>query len=209
MPRDFSQIGTYLLVALIVFVVYRRLRRSFGRQKLRPARMALRIALLAILGAVIAPMALRSAAFAGAALAGLATGVLLAWWGASRTSFDRAGTERFYVPHTYTGIAVSLLFIGRVVYRLLEAYQITHVQISHGAQVNPATAPGLGAASYGASGYGAAGYVSSPSTLGLAFVLVGYYVCYLSWVLWKSKQLKLGEGMEHASPLGADSGAPS
>jgi len=204
MPRDISQIGTYLLVALIVFVVYRRLRRSFGRQKLRPGRMALRIALLAILGAVIAPMALRSAAFAGAAVAGLATGVLLAWWGASRTSFERVGTERFYVPHTYPGIAVSSLFIGRVVFRLLEAYQITHGQITYGAQVNPATAPGMGAASYGV-----AGYVSSPLTLGLAFVLVGYYVCYLSWVVWKSKQLKLGEGMEHASPLGADSGAPS
>jgi hypothetical protein len=114
------------------------------------------------------------------------------------------GTERFYVPHTYTGIAVSLLFIGRVVYRLLEAYQITHGQITYGAQANSATVPELGSASYGV-----AGYVSSPSTLGLAFVLVGYYVCYLSWVLWKSKRLKLGEGMEHASPLGADSGAPS
>jgi hypothetical protein len=194
MPGDFSQIGTYLLVALIVFAVYRRLRRSFGRQKLRPRLIALRIVLLAVLGAVLSPMALRSGAFAAAALTGLACGVLLAWWGATRTSFERVGTERFYVPHTYSGIAVSLLFIGRVAYRLLQTYEAPH-----GAQGLPAMA----------SGFGAAGYVSSPLTLGLVFVLVGYYVCYLGWVLRKSKQLKSGEGMEHASPVGADSGAPS
>ena len=194
MSRDFSQIGTYVLVALIVFAVYRRLRRSFGRQKLRPGLIALRIALLAFLGAVLAPMALRSAAFAAAAFTGLASGVLLAWWGASRTSFERVGTDRFYVPHTYSGIAVSLLFIGRIAYRLLRNYEAPH-----GAQALPAMAPG----------FGAAGYVSSPLTMGLAFVLVGYYVCYLGWILRKSKQLKSGEGMEHASPVGADSGAPS
>jgi hypothetical protein len=32
--------------------------------------------------------------------------------------------------------------------------------------------------------------VRSPLTLGLLFVLIGYYVCYYSLVLWKSKQIK-------------------
>ena len=66
---------------------------------------------------------------------------------------------------------------------------------------------------------GAAGYVSSPLTLGLFFVLMGYYVCYLGFILWKSKRLALGEARELASPPGtgdgraysgrADSGTPS
>jgi hypothetical protein len=194
MPRDFSQIGTYLLAALIVFAVYRRLRRSFGRQKLRPGWIALRVALLAVLGILLAPMALRSAAFAAASVSGLAAGVLLAWWGASRTSFARVGTQSFYVPHTYTGIAVSLLFIGRVAFRVLQANGMTQA-----AQAFPAAGPGLGAAAY----------VSSPLTLGLFYVLLGYYLCYLGWILWKSKNLKPVEATDHASPLGADSGAPS
>ena len=201
MPHDFSQFGPYLVAALIVFAVYRRLRRSFGRQPLRPGRMIFRIVLLSVVAILLMPAALRSGAFAAAAAAGLAAGVLLAVWGASRTRFESVGAQRYYVPHTYTGIAVSLLFIGRVAYRLLQTYEMTH-----GPHAMP-TAPG------------AAGYVSSPLTLGLFFVLMGYYVCYLGFILWKSKRLALGEARELASPPGtgdgraysgrADSGTPS
>jgi hypothetical protein len=194
MPRDFSQIGTLLLVALFVFAVYRRLRRTFGRQPLRPGRMLVRIVLFVLIAAMLAPTALRSSAFVGAASAGIVAGILLALWGASQTRFERAGTQLFYVPHTYTGIAVSLLFIGRVAYRLLQAYGATH---------------GLGTGPGSGQGSSVAGYVSSPLTLGLFFVLVGYYVCYLGLILWRSKHLKAGEAVEISSPLGADPGTPS
>jgi hypothetical protein len=203
MPQDFSQFGPYLVAALIVFAVYRRLRRSFGRQPLRPRRMVFRIVLLSLFAVLLAPTTLRSSAFAAAALVGLAAGVLLALFGASRTRFENIGAERYYVPHTYTGIAVSLLFVGRVAYRLLQAYGVAH------------GASGLrsGAAT------GAAGYLSSPLTLGLFYVLVGYYVYYLGFILWKSQHLKPGEAQQVAPPLGtgdgraysgrADSGTPT
>lgn len=194
MPGDFSQIGTYLLVALIVFAVYRRLRRTFGRQPLRPRRMMVRIGLFALLAAVLSPTALRSNAFAAAALAGICAGIVLALWGASRTRFERGGTQLFYVPHTYTGIAVSLLFIGRVAFRLLNAYGVTQ-----GARAAPAAG----------AGSGFTGYVSSPLTLGLFFVFAGYYVCYLGLLLWKSKHLKTGEAEELPPPVGANSGTPT
>jgi hypothetical protein len=205
MPPDFSRFGPYLVAALIVLAVYRRLRRSFGRQPLRAGRMIFRIALLSVLGVLFfVTTGLRSGAFAGAAFAGLIAGVLLALWGASQTRFESIGTERYYVPHTYTGIAVSLLFIGRVAYRLLLAYQVAHAD--HAAMN---AGPPLGAA----------GYLSSPLTLGLFFVLVGYYVYYLGFILWKSKHLKPGEAQAVASQPGtgdgraytgrADSGTPS
>ena len=167
--------------------------------------MVFRIALLSVLGVVfLATTGLRSGVFAAAAFAGLVAGVLLALWGASRTRFETIGSERYYVPHTYTGIAVSLLFIGRVAYRLLQAYEMTH---------------GGGTATPMGPGAGPTGYVSSPLTLGLFFVVVGYYVYYLSFILWKFKHLKPGEAQEVAPPLGtgdgraysgrADSGTPS
>ena len=45
--------------------------------------------------------------------------------------------------------------------------------------------------------------VRSPLTLGIFFVLVGYYVCYYSLVLWKSKHLETEdiEGTSVAAPL--------
>jgi len=188
MPNGFSQFAPYLFAAFIIFVVYLRLRRMFGRQVLSPARMTLRMTLFAVVSALLLPTALRSAAFAGAAAGGLAVGILLALWGASQTRFERAGTRLYYVPHTYTGVAVSLLFLGRVVFRLLPAYQSTHDG---------------GASLFAGPPQGLSSFVSSPSTLGLFFVLSGYYVGYYGLVLWKSKHLKADDVVETTSPLGA------
>jgi hypothetical protein len=191
MPYEFPQFGNYLFAALVIFVVYRRLQRTFGRQPMRPARMVVRMVLFAVLAALLPATALRSTAFGGAASGGILVGVLLAVWGASRTRFERAGVQLYYVPHTYTGIAVSLLFIGRVAFRLLQAYQN-----NHGAGAPVGRPPGL------------ASYVSSPLTLGLFFVLVGYYLCYYGLVLWKAKHLEADEVVEITSPLGTVAAPP-
>ena len=45
--------------------------------------------------------------------------------------------------------------------------------------------PGAGNPSPGAP----ASMVKAPLTAGLFFVLIGYYVCYYGWVLWKSKRI--------------------
>jgi len=205
MPGEFPQFASYSFVALIIFVLYLRLRRTFGRQVLSPVRMTIRMCLFAIVAALLLPSALRSAAFAGAAAAGVAVGVVLALWGASRTRFERAGEHLYYLPHTYTGVAVSLLFVGRVSYRLLQAYHITPdagiapaapFGMPPGAMAPSAIAPsGSSSVLYG--------FVGSPLTLGVFFVLAGYYVCYFGLVLWKAKHLKADGVGENTSPLGA------
>jgi hypothetical protein len=45
---------------------------------------------------------------------------------------------------------------------------------------------------------GPASMVRSPLTVGVFFVLAGYYLYYYGWVLWKSKHLK-AEDVEAAS----------
>jgi hypothetical protein len=163
MNAEFSKIGALLLAALLILVVYRRFRRSFGQQPLLPLRMQMRILLLLIVGCLLLPAAMRSTSFLLAILAGVAAGVALALWGAAHTRIVRIADRQYYVPHTYTGIAVSLLFIGRLGYRLVQVY-------SSSDQTFAATT-----------------MLRSPLTIGLYFVLMGYYVCYYSVVLWKSK----------------------
>lgn len=182
MHPDFSQIGPILLAALVVFGVYWRLRRNFGRQLLRPARMTVRIVLLAVVGCSLLPVALRSAQFISAEVGGAALGIGMAFWGAARTRFQMHEGRLHYVPHTYTGIAVSLLFLGRLVFRL-------------------AARPPLADAAHASQGLLPASMVRSPLTVGIVFVLVGYYVCYYGLVLWKSKHLN-AEDIEGA-PLAA------
>jgi hypothetical protein len=181
MHNDFSQIGPLLLAALVVFAVYRRLRRSFGKQLLRPRSMTIRIVLLSIIGCALLPMVLRSSEYLAAEPLGAALGLGLGWWGAQRTRFVRDGERLYYVPHTMTGIAVSLLFVGRLAYRFIQAY---------GGHTEPSQAAAPHA------------MVSSPVTVGIFFVLLGYYVFFYSWVLWKSKHLAVAD-LETASPAAA------
>jgi hypothetical protein len=176
MNFDFSKIGAFLFAVLIVFLIYRRFRRNFGQQPLRPIRMQVRIVLLIVVGGLLAPAALRSSAFLLAALAGVAAGVALAVWGGSQTRFRKISNQLYYVPHTYTGIAVSFLFLGRLIYRLVQVYASAHDPhaAAAAATANRTMMP--------------SSMLSSPLTLGLFFVLMGYYVCYYSIVLWKSKR---------------------
>jgi len=189
MPPDFSQIGSLLFAALVVFAIYRRFRRNFGRQLLHPGRMTFRIVLLAAAGCALLPMALRSAPYFWAELAGGALGIGLGVWGAERTRFMMDGGRLHYVPHTYTGIAVSLLFLGRLAFRLVQMY--AGVQAAPGADsVDPSLA------------FAPTSMVRSPLTVGIFFVLAGYYAWYYGRVLWKSKHLA-AEDIEAASPAAA------
>jgi hypothetical protein len=175
MNFDYSKIAPFLLAALFVFVIYRRFRRNFGQQPLRPIRMQVRIGVLIIVGGLLLPTAFRSGAFLAATIAGVAAGAALAVWGGSRTRYVKISNQLYYVPHTYTGVAVSLLFVGRLVYRIIQIYTNAHATRAVAAEAsNQAFVP--------------SSMLTSPLTLSLFFVLMGYYVCYYSIVLWKSKR---------------------
>ncbi|HEV7612189.1 MAG TPA: hypothetical protein VGO37_09965 [Steroidobacteraceae bacterium] len=189
MQPDFSQIGAraapFLIAAVVVFAVYRRFRRTFGRQRLRPARMISRIVLLVVVVCVLLPMTAQSGEFLAAQLAGAALGIALGIWGAERTRFQIHGGQMHYLPHMYTGIAISLLFLGRLAFRVVQVYtgaNAPYVAYAHAA--GAADRP---------QAFGPESMMRSPLTLGIIFVLAGYYVCYYGRVLWKSKHLKAAD----------------
>ncbi len=164
MQIDCSRIGPFAIAALTVFILYRRLRRSFGRQPIRPVRMYLRIGIFALLGVSLLAVALRSATLLTADLAGTVLGIALALWAARRTRYASQGAQLYYIPHTVTGIAVSLVFAGRLVYRFADDRSLEHLSAPIAAD--------------------------NPVTIGLLFVVVGYYVCYYTLVLQKSRHLR-------------------
>jgi len=174
MQVDYSRIWPYAIAGIAVLLIYRRFRRSFGRQPIRPIRMWIRIALLIVLSCSLLPFAFKSGQFLLAELAGAMAGLALGFWGARHTRYATYEGRLHYVPHTYTGIAVSLLFIGRLVYRIVEWYR------ENGA---------LGGALEASQGIAPPPMVRSPLTVGLIFVVVGYYACYYAMVLWKSKRI--------------------
>jgi hypothetical protein len=190
MPTDYSRILPYVIALLAVFLVYRRLRRSFGRQLLSPRRMYWRIGILALLGCSLLPAVRGSLPFAAAELLGATLGVALGAWGAHLTRFQRHEGRLYYVPHTYIGIAVSLLFVGRLAYRFVAIYSLSHgASMAQGAATQSAHVPGSGPPAM----------MASPFTAASLFLVVGYYVFYYSAVLWKAKRIS-PEDLEDTGP---------
>lgn len=154
----------YLIVAIVVWALYRRMRRSFGRQRVRDGRMWLRIGILTVAALLIAGEVARDVPVLGALLAGIACGAGLAYIGLKYTKFEVTAEGRFYTPHAYIGLVVAALFVGRLLYRFLEVYNGALPAVNAGQSL-------------------AATYQHSPFTLAVFGALVGYYVPYYLAIL--------------------------
>jgi hypothetical protein len=160
--------------ALVLFVLFRRARALLTRQKIRPQMMALRLALFAILAAVILALSLANPPALIGDVAGLAAGAAIAGLGLRLTTFDRQPDGLYYTPNRYVGLAVLALFLLRFVYRLA-------IQTS-----------ATGAVSGGASVASRAAVLSQltadPLTTGVFFLLVGYYAFYYVMLILRARQ---------------------
>jgi hypothetical protein len=160
---------TYIVMAAVVsLAVYRRIRRSIGRQVIHEGRLWVRIALFGVIGALILLGSLRNPTAIGALLGGLVCGCVLGLVGLRHTRFEFTPQGRFYTPHTYLGIAVILLFVGRLAYRFIS-------MASYGAQ------------NLGSSPDPFANLQRSPLTLAIFGVLISYYLVYSFGVLQKAR----------------------
>lgn len=162
------RVTPYLLAALVVWVLYRRLRRSFGRQRVREGRMWVRVGILTVVAAFAAIATAHNLTVLAALLAGIAGGAALGYVGLRYTRFEVTAEGRFYTPHAYIGIVVAALLMGRLLYRFLSVYDGTA----------PAAAAGRGFA---------AGLQGSPLTLAVFGALVGYYVLYYLGVMQRTR----------------------
>lgn len=156
-----------LVAAFVLFAIYRRVRRNIGRQRVQPMRMRTRIILFGVIGAIVLLVSARNVELLAAMAAGLAGGVALAWFGLRHTKFELTPQGNFYTPHTYIGLFVSALLLGRIAYRFMIVYPA--MQAAQQASANPFAA-----------------YQKSPLTLAIFGIVVGYYIAYYAGVLTRS-----------------------
>ena len=158
-----------LIGALVVWGIVRRLRRTFGRQRVQPVRLWIRIGILTLVGALYgAGSVVRGPEMLEALILGLACGAALGYLGLRHTRFEVTPQGRFYTPHTYIGLAVTLLFLGRLAYRFLS--------LPNGMNGMFVSDPNAAAA-----------YQRSPLTVGIFAVLIGYYVLFYAGVLLRTR----------------------
>ncbi len=155
-----------LFGGLIAWSLYRRVRRNLGRQKLHPRRAVTSLVILSLFSVVIVGTSLQNANLLLGFGGGLLPGALLGFVGLRLTRFETTSEGHFYTPSTHIGVALSLLFFGRLVYRfmVLRTFSATPHQ-------PPAIA-------------------QSPLTLFIFGLLAGYYLVYYAGLFAHSRDLK-------------------
>ena len=159
-----TTITLLVLAPLLAWRIYARVRKMVGRQRLSPVRPWLTLIFFPLIVVSLAVATQwhpeRMLALSG----GLLAGALLGVYGLRHTRFESTPQGLFYTPHAHLGIALSLLLVGRVVYRLVERY-------------------GLGTGSSPA-----AGFAQSALTLAIFGLLAGYYICYAAGLVrWRQR----------------------
>ncbi len=168
-----------LVVLLILFAMFRRLRRLIGRQKLSVGRLWFRIALFAVIGAVVLVSSVVHPLALLASVVGLLVGAVLGWLGLRMTSFEQRPDGVYFKPNPYIGFAVFALFLLRLVYRFVEvAPMIRSASAAHPSGSLDAYNP-----------YGYEQFTTNPLTAAIILVLFGYYVFYYAGLLWRNREL--------------------
>jgi len=103
---------------LIAWSIYRRIRRNIGEQKLRPVRIVISLVVMSLFTTLFLVVSLSQLPVLAAMAGGLAAGAGLGFLGLRFTRFRTLGRDHFYTPNAYIGSALSLLFTGRMLYRM-------------------------------------------------------------------------------------------
>jgi hypothetical protein len=112
-----APIAPVLVGGLVAWGIYRRVRRNIGRQPLRPRRITISIAVFSVVSVLFIVASARHAPLLLGILGGLLAGSLLGLFGLRLTQFETTDQGHFYTPNTQIGVALSALFIGRMLYR--------------------------------------------------------------------------------------------
>jgi hypothetical protein len=181
MPTTMHYLLPLVVAALICWRVYYRVRRLVGRQPVRRTRLALTLFFFPLAVLLLAFSGLSDPErIAGLAL-GLVGGVLLAWLGLRMTRFESTPEGHFFTPNAKIGIALSVLFIGRLIYRFGFVFAST-------GRVDPTTMQSFG---------------SSALTLGIFGLLAGYYTAYALGVLaWVRRTRSAGAPPDATADIG-------
>jgi hypothetical protein len=154
----------YLATAGIGWLYYRRIRRSFGRQPWQPKRTIARLVLVTLVAASLICAAVFLPHVGVGIGIGAVVGGALGVFALTHTHAQVTDGQRFYTPNPWIGGGLSLLLLGRLVWRW-----------SQGALT------GNGSAQFAQQ--------ASPLTLGIAATLIAYSLVYTSGLLLRMRKL--------------------
>ncbi|MET0312050.1 MAG: hypothetical protein ABW051_08370 [Burkholderiaceae bacterium] len=156
------------VVPLIAWRLYARTKRMVGRQRASRIRPWITLAVFPPVVALLALASYQNPAVLGWLVAGLACGAGLGNLGLRLTRFEAEPEGLFYTPNAYLGISLTVLFAGRIAWRMVEIYFL-------GIPADPQH------------------FAASPLTLAVFGLLAGYYIAYAcGLVRWRARAMRAG-----------------
>lgn len=164
-----TTLALLILVPLLVWRIYSRLKKLMRRQESLLWRHWVAALAFPLILLVTAASALRNELAVACLAAGALGGAWGGIWGIKLTRFEMTAKGYFYTPNMRLGIAVTMLFAARVIYRGLELYINSREAI-------PVPKP-------------TQDFTQSPLTMLTFGLLAGYYAAY-AWglVRWRRSQ---------------------
>jgi cytochrome b561 len=162
---DTHLLTVLLVVALVAWRVFARMRRVIGRQRLSVARPWITVVAFPLVAVLLLLTSFAQPLVGAALVAGAAAGVALGLYGTRLTKFEVTPAGLFYTPNAHLGIALSLLLVLRLGYRFVMLQMEAQPLAPHSMQLG-----------------------NSPLTLAIFGTLAGYYVTYAIGLLrWRAR----------------------
>ena len=167
-----------VMLPLLAFAIWRRVRSQFGRQPIRRKRMIGRIGIFSVLAGLIALSGLRNLQLLEGLLGGMSCGAALGLLGLRLTRFER-GTDGadVYIPNPWIGAALSVLLVSRLAWRFL-------VVMPAMSQATTQAGPPFG---------------NSPLTLLVFGLMLGYYISYYAGLLVHHRRFERTQALSSIS----------
>jgi hypothetical protein len=166
-----------VMAPLIVWRLYYRMRRNFGRQPIRPKRMWSRVGILSVLILLFAVQGVRNPLLVEWLVAGTVVGVAVGGLGLRFTRFEIDGSNDCYVPNPWIGLALTALLLARLLYR----FMVVWPELSHAGGVAPGT------------------FQRSPLTMAFFGLWFGYFIAYYAGLLLHHRRARLALGVKQPS----------
>ena len=111
-----------IVVPLLLWRVYSRLQRNVGRQAFKSSGLAVGFSAFILLSLVFGAVSVGHQKLMLGYACGFVPGVALGFWALHLTRFEVTSEGRFYTPNTHIGVALTLVLIGRIIYRMAVLY---------------------------------------------------------------------------------------
>ncbi len=148
-------LALFAFFALLLWRGWARYKRMVGRQRLSRIRPWVTLAIFPLIVLLVALATRTHPERLWFLAGGLAAGAALSVYGLRTTTFEPTKQGLFYTPNRHLGLALSVLFLARVAWRVVEIQRSVEEAAS-----------------------GAQGFVRSPLTLVAFGLLAGYFMGY-------------------------------